>query len=95
MAISEEARHKLYSRLEEVLGRSEATVLMEHLPPVGWADVATRRDVDALEERVELRLDARFTQMTATLEREMRLLTWRFIVALLTALSIGLAVARL
>jgi len=52
MAISEETRHQLYRRLEEVLGPGEATTLMEHLPPVGWADVATRRDLDALEARV-------------------------------------------
>ena len=48
MAITEENRHRLYQRLEEVLGSDEATVLMEHLPPVGWADVATKRDLDAL-----------------------------------------------
>jgi len=48
MAISEEARHQLYTRLEDVLGRREATTLMEHLPPVGWADVATKRDLDEL-----------------------------------------------
>lgn len=30
---------------------------MEYLPPVGWADVATKRDLDALEERFELRLE--------------------------------------
>src|SRR5438477_10572114 len=48
MTISEESRHRLYLRLEEVLGPDEATVLMEHLPPVGWADVATKRDIEGL-----------------------------------------------
>lgn len=49
MAISEESRHHLYQRLETVLGANEAATLMEHLPPVGWADVATKRDLDALQ----------------------------------------------
>ena len=48
MAITEENRHLLYTRLTEVLGREEATTLMEHLSPVGWADVATERDLDNL-----------------------------------------------
>ena len=52
MAIDERSRHALYLRLEHVLGRDEAETLMEHLPPVGWADVATRRDLDVL--RTEL-----------------------------------------
>jgi hypothetical protein len=45
MAISEESRHHLYQRLEEVLGPAPAATLMEHLPPVGWADVATKQDL--------------------------------------------------
>jgi hypothetical protein len=47
MSVDERSRHALYQRFEHVLGREEATTLMEHLPPVGWADVATTRDLDA------------------------------------------------
>ncbi len=46
MSISEETRHEMYSKLEEVLGAQIANTLMEHLPPVGWADVATKRDLE-------------------------------------------------
>ena len=46
MAITEDQRHDLYEGLIELLGREKATTLMEHLPPVGWADVATKRDLD-------------------------------------------------
>lgn len=52
MSITEAERHQLYQRLEAVLGHDEASVLMEHLPPVGWADVATKRDLDHLGQRL-------------------------------------------
>ena len=65
MVLDERSRHELYLRLEEALGADAATTLMEHLPPTGWADVATRRDVDALkgelqgfEDHMDLRLAA-------------------------------------
>jgi hypothetical protein len=58
MEITEETRHRLYQRLEEVLEPEEATTLMAHLPPVGWADVATKHDLRALEERLDLRFEA-------------------------------------
>lgn len=32
--------------------------MMEHLPPVGWADVATKRDLDHMAEVFDLRLTA-------------------------------------
>jgi hypothetical protein len=70
VAITEETRHHLYQRLEEALGPEEATTLMEHLPPVGWADVATKHDLDHLEAR----MDHRFTVM----EQRFELLELRF-----------------
>jgi hypothetical protein len=72
MAISEESRHHLYQRLEQVLGPAEATVLMEHLPPVGWADVATKRDLDVRFDRLEERLtdmDRRWDERFAEADR--------------------------
>src|SRR5437879_9111245 len=58
MVLDERSRHELYLRLEEVLGPEAATTLMEHLPPIGWADVATKRDLDSLEQRLDLRFGA-------------------------------------
>ena len=48
MAVDERSRHELYLKLEETLGPDAATTLMEHLPGVGWADVATKHDLDGL-----------------------------------------------
>jgi len=83
MAIDERSRHRMYLKLEEVLGSEEAATLMEHLPPVGWADVATKRDLELLEIRLE-----------AKLEQSLRVQTFRFMAfntGLLTVL-LGLAV---
>lgn len=71
MTISEESRHRLHERLDEVLGREEASTLMEHLPPIGWSDMATRHDLLHLERRVDVRfeqVDARFDQVDLRFE---------------------------
>jgi len=73
VAITEHSRHQLFKKLEQMLGEEEAAVLMEHLPPVGWADVATRRDL----EQLELRLDAR---IDGAVDRALRSQSERFIV---------------
>ncbi len=61
MVLDERPRHYLYLRLEEALGAEAAATLMEHLPPLGWADVAMKRDLDlgldALEQPLELRIE--------------------------------------
>ncbi len=75
MVVDERSRHQLYRRLEEVLGPDAATTLIEHLPPVGWADVATRHDLAGLEQRIELRfthveerLDERFNAVNERMD---------------------------
>lgn len=72
MVVDERARHELYRRLEEVLGPEAATTLIEHLPPLGWADVATKHDLAGLEGRVELRIEASAADLRATFEHELR-----------------------
>jgi hypothetical protein len=63
MTTSERARAELYERLDETLGPDPADTLMGYLPPVGWADVATKADIHALESKIDAtasRLEARF-----------------------------------
>lgn len=79
MSVTNERRHDLHNRLDEVLGREEATTMMDYLPPVGWADVATKNDLSTLagdlrSEMRELRLDltAQMHQMSAGLYKSQR-----------------------
>ena len=53
MVVDERSRHALYQQLEATLGLEAANTLMEHLPPTGWADVATRRDLDGLRAEMQ------------------------------------------
>jgi len=65
--IDERRRHDLYTRVAETFGEQEADTLMAHLPPVGWADVATTSEVRTLG--VELR--AEMAELGAQLQIEM------------------------
>ncbi|MGH9189397.1 MAG: hypothetical protein ACRD0Q_05105 [Acidimicrobiales bacterium] len=72
--MDERTRHELYQRLEGTIGAEAADTLMAHLPPVGWADVATKTDLDHLraatkadiahlQEQMDLRFAAAEQQM--------------------------------
>jgi hypothetical protein len=49
---TEAGRHRLYETIKEQWGQDNADELMSYLPPVGWADVATKQDLEVL--RLEL-----------------------------------------
>jgi hypothetical protein len=70
MTISDQSRYDLHQRLAEVLGPDEAATLMEHLPPIGWADVATKRDLDHLGQELRAEMAVGFSGVRLELQRE-------------------------
>ena len=76
MAITDAERHRLHTKLDQVLGEEDAAVLISHLPPSGWSDVVRTRDLNQIEarindrfERLEERMDGRFSLIEARFER--------------------------
>jgi hypothetical protein len=94
MAIDEQSRHRLHAKLEELLGEVEAATLMEHLPPVGWSDVATKRDLeltsrhlDEMESRFDLKLDALESRVIGKMNERFVEIQRNFILAVVTAMA--------
>jgi len=46
MSVNEHERHQLFTWFEEHMGSERAATMMSMLPPTGWGDVSTRRDLD-------------------------------------------------
>jgi hypothetical protein len=78
VALTEHSRHLLYQRLGEVLGDEQAETLMEHLPPVGWADVATKQDVEHLGVVLRAEMQTEFTRVRAEMQTGFALVDSRF-----------------
>jgi hypothetical protein len=101
VTISDARRRLLHDRLVDAMGDEAAEVLMEHLPPAGWADLATKSDVQ--HETALLRAEmaifrAEFRTELATLasiiDRRMAAQTRTLMLAMVTtmAASVGTAV---
>lgn len=82
MSITEASRFQLRTAIGQILNEEAADTLMELLPPVGWADVATKTDLQHLRDemqadiknlRDELKGDMHALQLTieATLEKRL------------------------
>ena len=79
----------MHSVLIEKLGRESATTLMELLPPVGWADVARRSDV----ESARLATTQDLLLMTASTSAQFNLV-WTEIAAVRSEMSAEFAAVR-
>ena len=83
MAVDARARHRLYRRLEEVLGTEEAGTLMAQLPPVPVHELATKRDLEVLGH-----------ELTAKMEQLARRLVMWTSTMVLAAGALGFAAGR-
>jgi len=53
---TDDDRRTLYDALEQSIGHDPAAILMAHLAPVGWVELATKGDIAELRgEMAELR----------------------------------------
>lgn len=84
MPTSDHDRRELFQTLEATLGRNAAGILMDHLPPSGWGDLATRHDVALAVESLK-----------AEISESMNRQTWRLIGFMLAvhAATTGVTVA--
>jgi hypothetical protein len=50
---TESGRHQLYEELKAAMSQDSADELMSSLPPVGWADVATKADLGVMRNEMD------------------------------------------
>ena len=95
MALDERARHELFLRLEQALGPESAETLMELLPPVGWADVATKRDLDALRDQLLAAFRGELLAQSNAISAQMRTLIFANLGTVVSMAALAFGVAKL
>ena len=82
MSITEASRFQLRTAIGQILDEEAADTLMELLPPVGWADVATKTDLQHVRDelkgdiqnlRDEMKAEMRALQLTIEIAIEKRI----------------------
>ncbi len=72
MSSHEADRLKLHQTLRGLMPEDVADILMAHLPPVGWSNVATKDDINLLRAEANQRfgfVDEKFKQIDSRLDR--------------------------
>jgi len=65
MAVSDRERRELLEALVGTIGPEPTDTLLGYLPPVGWADVATKHDLDHFGTELRLEMSAMKSDLRA------------------------------
>ena len=95
MVVSERARLEMAEALRSALGEEAAMTLMEHLPPAGWSDVATRRDLDLLRAEMHTEMAELRTEIIDRLATMQRVMVTTFVSTLVAFAGLLLAAGAL
>ena len=90
MRTDDRARTELHERLDGAVGKQAADTLMGYLPPVGWAEVATKHDLEALRLLMQADTRIEIEKLRADLHNALRLQA----IALITVILAIAGIAR-
>jgi hypothetical protein len=68
MITTEAERFQMHEALIDAHGKEVAAIIMEHLPPTGWGDVARRSDVAGLQVLTKKDIDMLRISMSGDME---------------------------
>ena len=79
MTITEADRIDMLAELRRCHGDRLGDIIVQHLPPTGWGDVARISDINRLEmdiNRLEHRIDTEIGRMENRIDRLTTVVTW-------------------
>ena len=88
MTSTDNDRRILHSAFERACGPRPAEILMEHLPPAGWRDLATKSDVESASLLLR-------TELVSGMEKGFRSQTWKMIGAIVASQSTTMGMVAL
>jgi hypothetical protein len=94
MAVDERSRLQLADAAKHAFGDDAGITLMELLPPVGWADVATKQDLDVRMGALEVRMGSLEDKLD-DIARELRAQTWKLMTLVVAVVGTVVAAVRL
>lgn len=93
MSITEASRFQLRTAIGQILSEEAADTLMELLPPIGWADVATKTDLQHLRDELKADIQALQLSIETTLEKRLHEQTKWFNTTMIAMNAVTVAVA--